>query len=250
MISDTAISEIESMQKAGLNPTPADIIRLNALGLLVERGPDAAALYTLRRAIRLSPSLTLREPTIAHAVFFAECLRLPHFANISDVEFVSLRAWTISLEDVPPRLPDEETIAARLDKFISGPLKPFALSQIIHAVDYCVLGVNHTALEHAEPDDASKTPPADFSPEMAVVSDALTLGLGISLKDAAALTRSRLAAIVQRAKDSRAMNGQNAVAYARECKNKALADFNRTADAIRARLTALKDAQAEKGAHQ
>ena len=99
-------------------------------------------------------------------------------------------------------------------------------------------------------DKEQALPPADFAPEMAVVSDALTLGLGISLKDACALTPSRLAAIVQRAMDSRAMNGTNAPAFARERKNKALADFNRTAYAIRARLTAEKGEQAEKGAHQ
>lgn len=240
MISDLMLSEIEAMRRDGLRPTPEDIVRLNAIGLKAERGPDAAALYSMRRAIRLTPQLTLREPTIAHALFYDECARLPEFADASVTRLVALRAWTLALIDAPDKPVVASEIIAEFDRFVAGPLASASLSQTASAVDYCLHGLDQCELEYPEPEPDAAEPPRDFAPELVAVSDAIALGLGVSLDDAHRMTRARLAAIVQCAQDKLClmMPQDRAGAILRERKNARIAEFNRTADAIRARLSA------------
>ena len=94
MISQYAISEIDDLIKDGLQPSPSDIIRLNALGLKVDHGIDDSPLYTRRRAARLG-SAWIREPTIAHHIFMADCRSL--LPDGGRVGRAVLRAWVMSL---------------------------------------------------------------------------------------------------------------------------------------------------------
>ena len=63
MISKTAQADVEDMWEAGLKPTYDDIVRLNALGLTVERIKSGFALNVLPRVAFLGEA-AFREPTI------------------------------------------------------------------------------------------------------------------------------------------------------------------------------------------
>lgn len=64
MTSKLAKSQIELWRKEGLEPTFDDIIRLNDLGLRVERGSDMFSFSAVPRMAFLGDRI-LREPTVA-----------------------------------------------------------------------------------------------------------------------------------------------------------------------------------------
>lgn len=53
MISKMAMEDIDSLAAEGINLTPQEIIRLNAFGLKVEKGTDAAEQFALPRVALL-----------------------------------------------------------------------------------------------------------------------------------------------------------------------------------------------------
>jgi len=262
MISRYAIDTIEELQKEGLRLAPADIIRLNALGLKIDRGPDAANLYTKRRAVFLG-TLTLREPTIAHALFLSDIRALPAFADIGEAGGVALRAWVLSM-DAPPEKPlAAEDALAQVSAFITGPLANLTLAQVRSAVDYCINGFDSAAFEHpapadADPDSLEETADdwahlRDFSYELGLVTQSQTLRLGLTAAEAKSMSARQLAAIVERASDLAALNRSDneRMAYFREKKNRYISEFDRTVGEMRMRLlAAASQEKAPKGERQ
>ncbi|MBQ8124663.1 MAG: hypothetical protein IJ173_02130 [Kiritimatiellae bacterium] len=250
MISQYALDAIDELIKAGLQPTPADIIRLNALGLKIDHGVDDTPLYTLRRAARIG-GVWLREPTIAHHLFIADCRAiLPDGGRVGTAV---MRAWVLSLSEPPAQPPAD--ISAAIDSFIKNQMMDVTLDQIETAVDFCLYGYDSTSLEFpARPQKADDQPidTADetaaeeaFSFEIGLVHRCEAIGLGISFADAIKHTRAQLHAIYNRAIEKRAeltapeLRDQ----FLRDRKNRWISEFDATVDEIAARLRAEKTSQ-------
>lgn len=73
MVSEMAMEDIEQMKREGLEPTPRDIIRLNALALKYERAKSkdvGMSLYQLPRVAFIDSKTWFRQPTIGHEIWF------------------------------------------------------------------------------------------------------------------------------------------------------------------------------------
>lgn len=247
MISQYAISEIDDLVKEGLQPSPADIIRLNALGLKIDHGLDDNPLYIMRR-VAFVADVRIAEPTIAHSIYFAELMR---FCATEDlVTRTCLWAWLLSLDEPPVSAPGPSGVKAVVSDFIDTHFKRTTFAQLAMAVNFCLYGYDSAALERpARPeigDPSADQPTADddavadaWSFEIGLIHEAEILGLGISLADARKHTRAQLHAIVHRAlqQQCRAARGaEGSEGYKRGMKNKYIAEFTATLDEIRSRL--------------
>lgn len=137
MLSKTAQADVEDMWENGLKPTFADIIRLNALALEVERKKGKFALSKLPRVAFLG-DVSFREPTIGSEVWFASASRL---FNTEEFEsFVLLRAFSLSMsQDKLPDPIDEQAVINAIQDFKVS-LAFATLSQILAAIGYAIHG--------------------------------------------------------------------------------------------------------------
>lgn len=248
MISRYATETIEELEKEGLRLTPADIIRLNALGLKIDRGFDDNPLYTAPRCAFIS-DVVLREPTIGHSLFAAECFR---FCDVDEsVTRTCLYAWLLTLDAPPSAHPTVHGIRETISHFIEAHYKRVTFSRLSMAVDFCLYGYDSTALERAvkvSDDGEQLDPTADddalsdaWSFDIGLIHEAQALGLGISLRDARSMTRAHLNAVMNRAIQQRyafADPKDGSRNLKRTLKNKWIAEFEATVDSIRARHSA------------
>ena len=95
MISKMAMEDIDSLAAEGINLTPQEIIRLNAFGLKVEKGTDAAEQFALPR-VALLGKLAIRQPTIGSEIWFSQA------SQVYDIEetgtYSIIRAYSLSKE--------------------------------------------------------------------------------------------------------------------------------------------------------
>lgn len=231
MISHIAKETIEQFKAEGLDPTFDDYIRLNALGLKVERGETAADLAALPRMAFLG-DLILWEPTIAVRQW------LDAAGQIASQDYFSQLALTAFTLNTPaselPRLDKASKLVKAVKKFTDEELAGFTETQILAAVMYALNGDDADADEDAEPTEAEKEarrkcreiPQAMRSAARRVFAEAVSL----SIADAEKFTVSALDEIITTAvalKGSGTINGKN---------GRFTADFYRTADAIHNRL--------------
>lgn len=239
MISPFAIECIEKMERDGLHPTPRDIVRLNALGLKVERGDNPSPLYSRRRCAFVGDAV-LREPTIATNIFISERVRT--FSPGADFAFVLFMAWALSFDEPPRDAPPDAIMDFTREK-----LRDIPARRVAAAVDYCLYGCDSESLEYParkEKTDGEREETADDSAadelldvDIGIIHRAEALSLGISLADAMRHTRAQLNAVVRRALEHRADAGdvQAANALKRE-HDRYEGEFYATLDEIRARL--------------
>ena len=249
MISQYAIAEIDDLIREGLRPTPADIIRLNALGLKVDHGVDDNPLYLAPR-VAFVADVRLREPTIAHQLYFAELMR---FSDTHDaVTRICLYAWLLSFDEPPAAAPTPAGVRTVVSDFIERHFRRVTFAQLEMAVNFCLYGFDSAALERpTRPQlDTDDVPTADddaladaWSFEIGLIHEAEVLVLGITLADARRHTRAQLHAIVHRALQQRYRLAapKGGEVYKGAIKNKYLAEFTATLDEIRARLAAEKE---------
>lgn len=89
------------MWEQGLKPSVADIIQLNALGLIVENATrPTESMYYLRRCAWLG-DVVLKQPLLAHEVWLAEANRCVSDDLLSQL---AVRAFICCTE--PEKLPD------------------------------------------------------------------------------------------------------------------------------------------------
>lgn len=68
MVSNMAMEDVDSLRKQGINVTPREIVKLNALGVKAQYSPNASSFYSLPRCAFLGSGenqVVFREPTIA-----------------------------------------------------------------------------------------------------------------------------------------------------------------------------------------
>lgn len=180
MVSKTAQADIEDMWENGLKPTFADIIRLNALALNVERKKAQFALSELPRVAFLG-DVVFREPTIGSEVWFASASRL--FDTESFETFVLLRAFSLSMpQDKLPDPVDEQAVTKGIHDFKVS-LAFATMPQVIAAMGYAIHGFSPDECENPakrtdKQDDTDKMDSADCCYEIGLLRQGIVCKLG------------------------------------------------------------------------
>ena len=232
MLSKMAMDDLGDLEALGIRLTAAEIVRINALGLLVER--TANPMSSLLAAPRLCHvgTIVLREMDIAAEEWFAE-IAAP-FASTESV-MLSLQLFASAHSGIPgffdqPRLRQAEGIEASLKEFRRA-IRGCTRRQLALALDYVLYGNDAAAGEMPEPPDASLVTARVASSERDVIQShldlALSEGLGITLAELRSLTFCRLVRLLRR-------RCADPAAAERNAHQKAHADYIRTLAAVRA----------------
>lgn len=236
MISELAKDDIEQLRADGLNPSVADIIRLNALALKVEFSPLCAERFALPRVAFLG-KLSFREPTIGHAIWIDS---VAAYCDDNLDTRVSIEAFALTRQ--PTELPDaadREAVRKAVDEFVRKDLAPFTYAQIRCAMTYAKHGTDATALEYpVPPPDAPKIEEdIPMSIGAGVLLDVAAMGLGATIREIMSLTQSRARLLQDMGLRKNGVNIQ------KNQKTNAQGDYFATLESIRARLTKEKESK-------
>jgi len=197
MTSNIAKADIETMQDEGLSPTFDDIVRLNALGLKIERCERGADMFACPR-IAYCGDIQLREPTIGHGMWLEHVSK---YCDESDNEtMILLMAFCFSMNhDRLPDMHDMKKCRKDIETFINEHLKGITIRQLKCAVDYVLLGDDTTSGVYVESDDEHLNDSSSQSVYVGYMLQTLSLGLGISVNDICKLTISQVKSLQEMA---------------------------------------------------
>ena len=250
MLADILAKDIRQYAAQGVNFTPADIVRLNALAVAVKLCQHPCQGSSLPRCVFLPPTsrwgaeLVLREPTIAHELWLEEAAQ---WIDVRDERnFLFLHAFALSHFNVDA-LPDAfapKAIIKAVYKFAAKRLSRYTMTQLRNAVDYALFGADWTAGEAAVKSGGVKsggvdspTPSLTHSPTLGVLTTVRAMRLPISMDDAMRMTASELDAAIGEAMV------RDETFDAKAARHSAMGDYIRTRDAIVARIQAEKEAK-------
>lgn len=185
MRSDYAMGEIARLEKKGYRLTPEDIIRLNGLGLKIERSAKCGTLYEMPRVAYLG-QLSFREPTIAHVMWIDRVLTYVNQKNYDTN--IAVHAFAMSRD--ASALPEKENrsdCTKAIEKFVYGDLSVFTFEQVRASIIYALHGADAAACEHPSGDDKNEDDVLR-SLGTGIMLETLTLGLGMSIRDISTLT--------------------------------------------------------------
>jgi hypothetical protein len=234
MISRTAMDDIEALRADGIEVPPREVVRLNALGLKMERGPDSAELFAAPRVAFVGDEV-LREPTLGAEMWLRQALDA--FDGDDEQTYFTLRVLSCA---VPWReLPDpaDRRAVRKALKATLRRLSDATLRQLDNALAWCI-GGNLPEAGEAPPEAGAEDrhhgedePPERYAPEFGLFyrGMAVRIGTAADMKD---MTASALQAVCERAE---------ALATAAACggpdrkaeNNKATGDYYRALDAVR-----------------
>ena len=234
MISDQFRKDYRQLTAQGVEFTPDDIVRLNALMVKVTRSSTASNDVFLPRLAFLPRDswwrapLVLREPTLAHWLWLEQAER---FLDTSKDE-VFLFLYGFALSRHAARLPDvtrPAKLVRTVCRFAAKRLAGFTRDQLASAVEYALYGADWTVgetmtelpndrideLTNETPSDHSPIPPSGnspaphspihqfanspISPTLGLLADCRMLRLPVTIADAREMTASELAEIRARA---------------------------------------------------
>lgn len=235
MISQMCLEDIEALKSEGLEPTPSDIIRLNALACKYERQKSKFAFadaYSLPRIATIADGVWFRQPTIGHEIWLDKVSR---FADIKDYDTVlALNAYALSRDS--SELPDGDDIASvkkALEEYTSS-MSCYMKDQIFAALDYVKNGLHEDdeLPERKKKDDGSEDILECIA--IGVMHEAQAVMWGMTAAELKRLTRSQVEALVHKAYELHGwqMKGDE---------QSALGDYYVTLDCIRERLAAKKE---------
>ena len=204
MISKMAVDDIMQLKAEGLDPTPADVVRLNAVGLNYERMKGTVLdnnPYKLPRYAALSKDIGFRQPTIGHEIWID---MVSKFIDTDDYQSM-LALYAFALSRDWQKLPDPYCIAdieVKIREFTET-LKDFTTEQIFNAVMYakdgCDQSVGEFPARKIDDDDSKDDDEYDFDECVAVgvMHEGHALLWGITEAEMKSMTRSRLESIMQ-----------------------------------------------------
>lgn len=232
MTSQMMLEDAEDLAKRGITLTPREVVRLNALGLKVERGPRTTAYFSVRR-VCICGDITLHEPTIGH---YAWLDRADNIVDTGDVQtWFVLRAYWLSVLDPDDlvKLDDARAVERTVLDFGNGALRGHTVREIRAAMDYVENGANEADGERGpkrerKDDEDNSIDMTDWCTEIGIVHKAQALGLGIALKDALSMTPAQLRSVIDQAE--RRISGDTRGAY-----DDAVGDYQLVLDEIVAR---------------
>ena len=185
MISDYALSDIEKLEKKYGRVPFADAIRLNGLGLKIQRAANCGSFYELPRVAYLGADISLREPTISHVQWIDAAINFVNKAHYETIIAVHAFALSRGAADLPD-ITKPKACTKAIDKFVNGDLSHFTFRQVRAAVLYALNGADIAAGEfppgESEEDDVLK------SVGCGVLLETASVGLGLSIRDISSLT--------------------------------------------------------------
>lgn len=211
MLADILKKDIRQYAAKGVDFTPEDIVRLNALAVRVKLSQHPCQGVHLPRCVFMPPAsffgreLVLREPTIAHELWLEQAAKRIDVAD--ERNFLFLHAFALSVADVDA-LPDPfdgRAVVRAVFKFAAKHLARYTTDQLRNAVDYVLFGADWTAGETAVSKGEGKgeenlnLKPSPSSPTLGLITRARAMRLPISLDDARRMTASELAEAVNEA---------------------------------------------------
>ena len=135
------------MEADGVKLSASDIIRLNAIGLKLERNPYAAeSLFYLPRIAYLG-DVVLRQPTMGHEIWLDDVARTVDMADpMTNLAITAYACSVANPDDLPPadsRLKITSAMVAFRWK-----VRKFTVAQILAATKYVCEGNDDTAQEY------------------------------------------------------------------------------------------------------
>ncbi|MBQ3344458.1 MAG: hypothetical protein IJG84_21340 [Kiritimatiellae bacterium] len=212
MVSSQFMQDWRRMTAEGVEFTPEDIVRLNALSVRARRSRTAARDVHLPRLAFMPRDswwrepIVLREPSIAHDLWLEAAERW--IDTSTERGFLFLHAYALSRRvEALPDADRPKAVVKAVFRFAARRLCRFTRHQLRAAVEYALFGSDWTAGEAAkagrEKEDA-KAEDADTSPPstaIGLLTDCRMLRLPITLEDAKRMTASELTEAVNRAWD-------------------------------------------------
>ena len=250
MISKMAMDDIAQLRADGIDVPPREVVRLNALGLRVERGPESPDIYAAPR-VAFVRGLTFNEPTLGGEMWMRDA---QDAFNLNDAEtFFALRVLTcvVPWRELPPATNVRAVQAAA--KAVMDKLRGATYRQVANALDWCLYGnLPETDEEASTREDAGdgdanepKELPPRFSPEYGLFYRGVAARIGTA-EDIKGLTYSAMMYICDRAEKLETAGSFDAPDRKAE-KNKAEGDYYRTLDEIRAAAETAKEAGTDDG---
>ena len=139
MVSELAMEDIQLLQNDGCIVPPADVVRLNALGLKIEKKPDFR-LSTLPR-VALCNDILFVQPTIEQDIFLDTITQI--FSRDSGT-VLALEAYVLSHPDndwsKKPMFP--VLFALKCSRWIRKHLGKVTTAKVQTVIDYCKHGMN------------------------------------------------------------------------------------------------------------
>jgi hypothetical protein len=210
VITDQFKKDYRQLVAQGVEFTPEDIVRLNALSVKARLSRTAAhSVHLPRLAFMPRDSwwrapIVLREPTIAHELWLEEAARWIDLAAGDNWTFLHCFALSRPASKLPDAFRPRKVIKAVFG-FAAKRLSRFTQAQLSSAVAYALFGADWTACESA-PAKADGGKAGDIAiprePEcvaIGLLTTARALRLPISLDEAKGMTASELEEAVNRA---------------------------------------------------
>lgn len=216
MVSEFAMSEIRSHERMGFAFSHEEVIRLNALGLEVDHGAEAASDYALPRVAFLA-GLTLREPTIAHEMWMDRVAQVSEFDDAASMVAVHAFALTRDADELPP-VDAGFRISAAVEWFAASKLRKVTIRQLVSALEYVRYGCDQVSCEYpadAQGKGAAKERREIGSVAVGVMREALAVGIGLSLADLRSLTVAEAYGITRKAIEAKGAEGSEKSRIAR-----------------------------------
>lgn len=205
MVSQMAKEDVEALIAEGITPSFEQLVTLNALGLLVERGPFAGVVFTAPR-VAWAGTVALFEPTIQSEQWYAEKAT----AWWTGMSLFWALAW--SCAHAPrkrffERWQNEGMARAAIQQW--GNRLPCTVAQLNRALDFAIRGQDVPPIAPDSPADAPEAVPA--CPHTGLIDDALAAGLGLTPERIAAMPRRRIVGILRKWTENQiAMSGGSA----------------------------------------
>ena len=213
MVSSQFMQDWRRMTAEGVEFTPEDIVRLNALSVRARRSRTAARDVHLPRLAFMPRDswwrepIVLREPSIAHDLWLERAERW--IDTSKETSFLFLNAFALSRRvEALPDADRPKAVVKAVFRFAAKRLCRFTRHQLRTAVEYALFGADWTAME-AGPEtgkreagnggDSLGRDGARPSPTIGLLTDCRMLRLPISLDDAMRMTASELTEATNRA---------------------------------------------------
>jgi len=199
MVSALAMEDIQSLMEEGCEVPPSSIIRLNALGIKIEKKPEFA-LASLPR-VALCGDVLFRQPTIAQDIFIDQMLEI---LNDDEGTKLALEAYVLAHHDKDwfnlPRFP--KLFATKCSIWIKTHLGKETATKVRQAIDFCKYGMNPNDGEYPVyvTDETFEKWFGEAGPLSLAMKDYVqACTFGIAPETALRATSPRLTAMIQRA---------------------------------------------------
>ncbi len=138
MVSEMAMEDVERLEKEGCHINARDIIRLNALGLKLEKQPDFR-LASLPR-IAVLGNVILRQPTISQDIFLDDASLI---LSNDPATMLALEAYVLAHpEETFEKLKHPVWFVSKCKLWVKKNLGNYQATEVRRALDFCLYGTD------------------------------------------------------------------------------------------------------------